>query len=450
MQLKQVLGKSVNIEVGEMMEKQARPTSTDFMEIGSSGLVQYGGRVEEDFLRQLQGKRGYAIYREMSENHPVIGGILQAIEMLFRSVDWSVEPSDANDQRSIDEAEFIAGCMNDMSISWKDTINNVLSMLTYGFCYNEIVYKRRDGYKDDGDSSAYGDGRIGWRKLPVRSQDTVYEWSFDETGGIEGMTQMNPIAGTGPVFIPIEKALLFRTTTKLNNPRGRSILRSAYTSWYYQKRIQTIEAVGIERDLAGLPVAFVPPQLLSNNATSQETAALDEIKKIVRNIRRDEQEGLVFPLAYDPETKQKAYDIQLLSTGGRRQFDTNQIINRYDQKIAMSILADFILLGHEKIGTQALSVSKIELFMDTIEAWLGGIADVFNNYAIPRLLRLNGIQEDLFPTLKYSAPRDPDIGILGDYVSKLTSAGALLPDDGLSDYLRDVAGLPLEEAEEVE
>tara|TARA_R110002020_G_scaffold128694_4_gene288408 strand:+ start:5238 stop:6533 length:1296 start_codon:yes stop_codon:yes gene_type:complete len=430
------------------MEK-AKASSTDYMEIGSSGLVQYGGRVEEDFLRQLQGKRGYAIYREMAENHPVIGGILQAVEMLFRSVEWSVEPSDIDDQRAVDEAEFVAGCMNDMSITWEDNISNILSMLTYGFCFNEIVYKRRQGPKDNGESSRHNDGRIGWRKLPVRSQDTVYEWKFDPNGGIEGMTQMNPIAGTGPVFIPIEKALLFRTTTKLNNPRGRSVLRSAYTSWYYQKRITTIEAIGIERDLAGLPVAYVPPQLLSDNATAQETSALNEIKQIVRNIRRDEQEGLVFPLAYDPETGHKAYDIQLLSTGGKRQFDTNAIINRYDQRIAMSILADFILLGHEKIGTQALSVSKIELFMDTIEAWLSGIADVFNNYAIPRLLRLNGIPEDISPILKYTAPRDPDIGVLGDYVSKLTSAGALLPDDGLSDYLRTLAGLPTEEAEEV-
>lgn len=434
----------------EDVEKQTRPTSTDFMEIGSSGLVQYGGRVEEDFLRQLQGRRGYAIYREMAENHPVIGGILSAIEMLFRSVDWSVQPSDENNQASVDQAQFVSECLNDMSISWQDTVNNILSMLTYGFCFNEIVYKRRQGHAEDGTSSAYNDGKIGWRKLPVRSQDTVYEWKFDKNGGIEGMTQMNPIAGIGPVFIPIEKALLFRTSTKLNNPRGRSILRSAYTSYYYQKRITTIEAIGIERDLAGLPVAFVPPQLLSNNATSQESAALTEIKKIVRNIRRDEQEGLVFPLAYDPETGQKAYDIQLLASGGKRQFDTNTIINRYDQKIAMSILADFLLLGHERVGTQALSVSKIELFMDSIESWLAGIADVFNNYAIPRLCRLNGIDEMLSPTLHYSAPRDPDIGILGDYVSKLTSSGALLPDDDLSDYLREVAGLPTEEAEEID
>ena len=432
------------------MEKQAKPSSTDFMEIGSSGLVQYGGRVEEDFLRQLQGKRGYAIYREMAENHPVIGGILQAIEMLFRSVDWTVEPSDSDNQTSIDEAEFVASCLNDMSVSWQDTLNNILSMLTYGFSYNEIVYKRRLGHADDGSSSKHNDGRIGWRKLPVRSQDTVYQWKFDKNGGIEGMTQMNPIAGTGPVFIPIEKSLLFRTTTKLNNPKGRSILRSAYTSYYYQKRITTIEAMGIERDLCGLPVAFVPPQLLSDNATAQESSALDEIKRIVRNLRRDEQEGLGFPLAYDPETGQKAYDIQLLSSGGRRAFNTNEIINRYDSRIAMSILADFILLGHEKIGTQALSVSKIELFMDTIEAWLGGIADVFNNYGIPRLLKLNGVAEENYPTLKYSAPRDPDIGILGDYVSKLTASGALLPDDNLSDYLREVAGLPADEEESVD
>jgi hypothetical protein len=427
-----------------------RPTSTDFMEIGSTGLVQYGGRVEEDFLKQLQGKRGYAIYREMSENHPVIGGVLSSIEMLFRSVDWSVTPSDPDDQRSVEEAEFVAGCMNDMSISWQDTINNILTMLVYGFSFNEIVYKRRNGQSEDGESSKYADGRVGWRKLPMRSQDTVYEWKFDHNGGIQGMTQMNPLAGTGPVFIPIEKALLFRTTTRLNNPRGRSVLRSAYTSWYYQKRIQTIEAIGIERDLAGLPVAFVPPQLLSDNATSQETSALNEIKRIVRNIRRDEQEGLVFPLAYDPETKQKAYDIQLLTSGGRRQFDTNQIINRYDQRIAMSVLADFILLGHEKVGTQALSVSKIELFLDSIEAWLAGIADVFNNYGIPRLMKLNGVPEELSPTLHYSAPRDPDLGILGDYVSKLTSSGAMLPDDELSDHLRELAGLPTDQTQEVE
>ena len=425
-------------------QRVKKATSTDFAEVGSTGLQVNGGVVTQDFLRQLQGRAGSAVYKEMAENHPVIGATLSAIEMLFRSVEWTVEPSDSDDQRSIDEAEFVASCMGDMSSSWQDFISSVLGFLVYGYSFHEIVYKRRDGRTDDGTSSRFDDGRIGWRKMPLRSQETITEWVFDSTGGIEGAIQQDPSTGS-TVLLPIDRCLLFRTTTRMNNPQGRSILRSAYVSWYYQKRIIGIEAIGIERDLAGMPVALVPPQLLSDSATSGETAALSAIKEIVRNIRRDEQDGLVFPLAYDPDTGNLAYDIKLMSTGGRRQFDTNQIIARYDTRIAMTMLSDFLLVGHDRIGAQALSVSKIELFQDSISAYLANMADVLNSYAIPRLMRINGVSDDLAPTISYTAPRAPDLDTISNYVSKLTTSGAMIPDDQLDDYLRDVAGLPTEE-----
>ena len=425
-------------------QRVKKATSTDFAEVGSTGLQVNGGVVTQDFLRQLQGRAGSAVYKEMAENHPVIGATLSAIEMLFRSVEWTVEPSDSDDQRSIDEAEFVAECMGDMSSSWQDFISSVLGFLVYGYSFHEIVYKRRDGRTDDGTSSKFDDGRIGWRKMPLRSQETITEWVFDQTGGIEGAIQQDPSTGS-TVLLPIDRCLLFRTTTRMNNPQGRSILRSAYVSWYYQKRIIGIEAIGIERDLAGMPVALVPPQLLSDSATAAETAALSAIKEIVRNIRRDEQDGLVFPLAYDPDTGNLAYDIKLMSTGGRRQFDTNQIIARYDTRIAMTMLSDFLLVGHDRIGAQALSVSKIELFQDSISAYLANMADVLNSYAIPRLMRINGVSDDLAPTISYTAPRAPDLDTISNYVSKLTTSGAMIPDDQLDDYLRDVAGLPTEE-----
>jgi len=425
-------------------QRVKKATSTDFAEVGSTGLQVNGGVVTQDFLRQLQGRAGSAVYKEMAENHPVIGATLSAIEMLFRSVEWTVEPSDSDDQRSIDEAQFVASCMGDMSSSWQDFISSVLGFLVYGYSFHEIVYKRRDGRTDDGTSSKFDDGRIGWRKMPLRSQETITEWKFDPNGGIEGAIQQDPTTGS-TVFLPVDRCLLFRTTTRMNNPQGRSILRSAYVSWYYQKRIIGIEAIGIERDLAGMPVALVPPQLLSDSATTGETAALSAIKEIVRNIRRDEQDGLVFPLAYDPDTGNLAYDIKLMSTGGRRQFDTNQIIARYDTRIAMTMLSDFLLVGHDRIGAQALSVSKIELFQDSISAYLANMADVLNSYAIPRLMRINGVSDDLAPTISYTAPRAPDLDTISNYVSKLTTSGAMIPDDQLDDYLRDVAGLPTEE-----
>jgi hypothetical protein len=189
---------------------------------------------------------------------------------------------------------------------------------------------------------------------------------------------------------------------------------------------------------------------LSNNASQQEQAALAAIKQIVRNIKRDEQEGIVFPLAYDPDTKMPAYELKLLSTGGRRQFDTNEIVTRYDQRITMTVLADFLLLGHEGVGTQALSVSKIELFLTSLNAYLSNISETFNSYAIPRLMRLNGVPEELSPTLTYSPPKNIDLDGIAKYVTALTQSGAqLFPDTDLENFLRGLAGLPQGQAEEV-
>ena len=48
----------------------------DLTEIGGTGLRRTGGTVYEEFLVALRGRRGAKVYREMSENDPVIGSIL--------------------------------------------------------------------------------------------------------------------------------------------------------------------------------------------------------------------------------------------------------------------------------------------------------------------------------------------------------------------------------------
>jgi hypothetical protein len=112
-----------------------------------------------------------------------------------------------------------------------------------------------DPHQKDGKTrSKYTDGKIGWRKMPIRSQETLQRWVFDESGGNMGMVQLAP-PKYETTFLPIEKCLLFRSTTIKNNPEGRSFLRNAYRPWFYKKRLEEIEGIGIERDLAGLPVA---------------------------------------------------------------------------------------------------------------------------------------------------------------------------------------------------
>lgn len=415
-------------------------------ELGQTGLERYSGLVYEEFLPELSGMRGIKVYREMSDNDPVIGAVLFAVDMLIRGLTWNVVPY-SNENIDLENADFIESCMNDMGNTWEDLISEILSMIIYGWSYHEIVYKVRNGEDiRNKTSSKYNDGLIGWSNINIRSQDTLYNWQFGEHGSIKGMRQLAP-PFYDITYIPIEKSLLFRTSTRKNNPEGRSMLRNAYRPWYFKKNMETIEGIGVERDLAGLPIALVPPELLSVSPTPQETSILNTIKKIVRNVRRDEQEGIIFPLVYD-DNGNKLYDFQLLSSGGKRNFDTNTIINRYDQRIAMVILADFILLGHENIGSYSLSVSKNEIFAVSLEAWSKMISAVFNNYAIPRIFKLNNKPMDRLPCIQASRIHDVNLKDLGDFIQKISGAGfPLFPDDALEKYIREVAKFPPKQEE---
>lgn len=412
----------------------------DLTELGTSGLRRSGGFIHEEFLTQLRGKRGLLTYREMADNDPVIGSILYAIEKVVLRLDWRVDPYDDSDAAK-ELAEFIDTCLEDMSDSFDQTLASILSMLVYGFSFHEIVYKIRGGdNKDSQKNSKFADGKIGWRKWAIRSQETLNNWLMDETGGVQGFRQMDPTGG-GFRDIPIEKGLLFRTTVNKNNPEGRSLLRNSFRPWYYKRRIEEIEAIGIERDLAGLPVAKVPPEYLSSGKTAAQQTVLDTITNIVQNIKRNEQEGVVFPLMFD-ENGNEMFKLELLSSGGTRQFDTDKVITRYDQRIAMSVLTDFILLGHERVGSFSLGSQKMDLWTMSIDAIAKSIAEVINQYAIPRLMKLNSFDTELTPYVTYGQVSSVDLGELADYVQKLTAAGVLMPDEKLEAYLREQASLP--------
>lgn len=410
--------------------------SNDSKEIGRVGQRRYGGIFYEEFLSELRGRKGAEVFTEMSNNDETIGAILFAIEMLVRQASWNVEPggSTAKDREA---AEFVKSCMDDMQQTWIDTISEILSFLTYGWSFHEIVYKRRMGRtKDNRTSSKYDDGLIGWMKLPIRSQETLYQWEYDDQDNLIGMTQMPP-PDFGLITIPMNKAMLFRTRSRKDNPEGRSILRTAYRSWYFKRRIQEIEGIGIERDLAGLPVITTPEGMDIWDKDDEDMNAIRAgLEAMVKNIRRDSTEGLVLPFGYT---------FELTSTGGSRQFDTNSIIERYDTKISQTVLADFIQLGHESVGSFALSSDKTNLFSMAICAFLDIICQTFNSQGIPALIDINGDHfagVTDYPRLTHGDIEDVDLATMATYIKDMASIGVIIPDESLEDYVRQLGKLP--------
>ncbi|BBK30576.1 hypothetical protein EDC65_1985 [Stella humosa] len=403
----------------------------DLAELGRSGLRAWSGLVREEFLPELQGRRGVAVYREMAANDPVVGAVLFAVEMTLRGVPWSVEPA-GGDAAARDGARFLESVRDDMSHGFDDFLVEVLGMLVHGWAWFEIVWKRRPA-----------DGRIGLRKLALRGQETLLRWEFDPAGGVRGLWQAASPEMPQPVFVPIEKSLLFRTTTAKGNPEGRSILRNAYRPWYFKKRLEEGEAIGYWRALGGLPVARIPARFMAAGAAPEERALFEDFQRIVRDTQVDERAGLVLPSDRD-EHGHPYFEFGLLGAPSGQSVPIREAIVDRSREIAMTALADFILLGRDGNGSYALARDKGDRFETALTAWLGTIAAVLNRHLVPRLWRINALPPATMPRFVPGRVGRVDAATLAGLVERLAAAGVpLFPDDGLARFLRTAAGLPL-------
>lgn len=409
----------------------------NFSRIGKTGLNRWGGTIREEFLNELKGQKGVKAYEEMEKNDPVIGAFLFAIRQLVRQAKWRVEAQGESEEDKKAKI-FLEECIEDLDHTWDEFMDEVFTFLTFGFSLFEIVYKKRNG-PDPGDykysrPSKFNDGRIGWDSFSVRGQNTVESWDFDDHGALKGLTQKTQL---DTCYLPYEKIIHFRTRSQKANPEGRSILRTSYIPYYYKKNIAEIEAIGIERDLAGLPV-LTPAEGL--NIWDSSDPRMGRLRKwgeeLVTNIRRDEQEGILKP---------HGWELELLGGGGKRQFDTDKVIKRYDQRMAVSVLSDFLLLGSKETGSYAMSVSKQQLFQRALDGWLESVAETFNKQAVDKLFELNTFDIKRPPHVVAGKIESPPIDELGDYVKKLSNAGfQLFPNEALEEHLLSRADLPSE------
>jgi hypothetical protein len=426
--------------LGEVRDATA---ASPFIELGVTGLKRASGYVDEEFLPHLKGRKAVQIYREMGDNDPIASAMLFALTQLLRGVDWPVVPGGKNREHSMG-AKLVETCMEDMSQTWDDTVTEILSFLRYGWSWHEIVYKRREGIwaKNPKHRSMHNDGLIGWDKIPIRSQDTLHRWLFKPSGSVGAMVQLAP-----PVYqtnvLPIDKSLLFRFGAAKNNPEGTSVLRGSYRPWYYKKRFEEHESIGVERDLAGLPMVKVPMEYLRAKPGTDQFKMVEAMKKMVRSVRRNEQEGIVFPTAYDEDSKKDLFSFELLTSGGSRALNVDAIIQRYEQRQLMTVLADFIMVGHQATGTYNLHVDKTGIFREALNATTKSIADIFNRHAIPRLFALNGWKPDVLPRIEPTNVDNPDLGQLSQFLTATAGIGFNWgPDADVERFLRKAAGLP--------
>lgn len=363
-------------------------------EFGDVGLRRWGSFLTEEFLSELRGRGARKLYKEMELNDPTIGAILFGIRQFANTVIFEVEGGPERLRKQFQED------LDRLTPPLRpDFLFQALSFITYGFAVFEIVFETRGGLR--------------LKKLAFRHQDSIEEWKFDTTGETLGCYQRR-LDGER-VFLPKWKLLHIVNPDGRGSPEGRSLLRNAVIPYTFKKHLQILEGIGIERDLCGLPVLVVPL------ADYQNPTKLETLRGILRQLRRDEEEGIILPK--DPISGARVYELELLTARRERQFDLSAVIERYNKDIAHTLLADLILVGLEQRGSYALAREKRTLFELAIRAFLETIAAAINQQVLEPLAQMiqPGIKES--PQLKFTLPKEPDPTNVARLLSVMTGAG---------------------------
>ena len=397
--------------------------------LGVAGDNTHNGQIRADeFLPELRGVRAIKKYREMRDNDSTIGAVMYSVEQMLRDVDLNVTPADDSDAAK-KEAEFVEQVLNDMDHTLDDHVAEALSFLSYGFGWFEVVYKRRGGKDTQNPKkrSKYSDGRIGVRKIASRAPWTISKFEVDtQSGDVLGIHQTTGGWSSNTNYIPCSKSLYYRTTSINGDASGRSILRNAYTSYEYLNNMQAIEAIAVERELAGIPVGGVPAEYLGPDATPAQQQFVNTFKQILRDVKFNEQGFIITPTDTYPDkdgspTNIPLVSVDLMASGGKRNIDIDPIVRRYQHDIARSVLSEFLLLGSQG-GSYALSKSKTDLFLRALESYIQAIVDVLNKQLVERLWELNGLPFETMPTIKAGDVAPHDLKEIASFLRNLNGA----------------------------
>ncbi|MCK4522003.1 MAG: hypothetical protein KAU20_05500 [Nanoarchaeota archaeon] len=360
------------------------------------GVFDLYGEMGEDFMGDLRGVGGLRIYRKMRWNDPVIGGLLMRMESIFSSVKWTY---DGEEILSIDIIRNI--------------IREFTSVFTYGFYVGEIIYSLKNG-------------KVVINDIEPRGQMTIDE--IDE----KGISQIN---GNKP--IPTDKCFYLTIMSEVRWKFGRSLLRHVYKPYYYKKSIEAAEAVGADRDLAGLPVLTAPEgfdftsgQEGNSNYSELVKTTLEWAADVVSNIRSDEQEGVVLPFDWN----------LTLLRGEKGGTDTDKILRRYNTEICVGLLESFVAEGAFGSSTRGASEVGYSMFLNSCEGWVRFFVDNINKQVIERVCEYNGVKN--VPVLKYTPVNAENIKDLASYVARLVNQEVISVTPELENSLLRIAKLP--------
>ena len=382
-------------------------------EIGGSGTTNFQGIIDtEEYVSNLIGSQLYKTIDQMRWSDASVQAALLLCELPIRSAEWDVEPASESAQ-DVEIADFIKeNMMQGLSVSWEDTLRQILLMHPYGCMPFEVIYNITE------------DNKIGWGKWAPRLPKTIEKWNVGKSGELESITQRFYKQGNlTEVTIPSQKLMIFIHRREGDNYLGTSMLRQAYKHWFFRDKYYKIDAVAQERLGIGIPVITLPDGFTDDDYVKAETMG--------KNLRGHERAYVV---------KKTGWEVEMMDLKASTLKDPSTMLEHHTREILKSVLAQFADLGSSSVGSFALSEDQSTLFLQSLDASAKSIEEVIND-EIVKLVDYNWTVEE-YPKLTHADIGTRDFKSLAEAIQTLTFSSVLTPDEGLEDYMRKVMKLP--------
>ena len=390
---------------------------------------------------------------EAMASDTTLASALNAVQTVALRVPRFIEPYNETTTH-INRAKFVDECLgitvdnNDMTHSFDEFLREALTMNKYGSSVHEKVFRvRRKKF-----GSKYDDGKIGIKRLPIRSQGSIAKWKFDEKvrtvlgcyqKEIDLVDLQNGLITlkttfSDDTFIPRDRFLLIRDNATNGNPEGKSKLSYCYNHWRKLQNLLETEEIATVKNLNGVPVVKIPSIYMTETATDEQKMTYKVMKDGVTKLGIGEQQSIILPSDVD-ENGKPYFDFSIVQSSASNISAISSVVKTRSDQILQALFADALIMAQ---GTSSSVANKRDMLSMVVESLLDSIFAQVNKDLIPDLFRRNGWDDTKTPKLKRGDIFNMDFAAFAKAMQQLkaTKLIAVTPDN--INYIAEVMGLP--------
>lgn len=310
-----------------------------------------------------------------------------------------------NSEESLEAKRFVDYCLHELDNQSPLTIGYMAShMIRDGWSPFEMVFDSGEGEWSDKwrlKKLAYIhpmslDSFEPWRVLPDGKTISMLRQKPDAFMGSNGYSTGNFAAHGGVKEIPFNRVCYSSYSGTDSQPSGNSLFDAAYIPWKEKQMLQDLTLIGVQKDLAGMPILGAPSSLLAaaaENPSGAEAQMVEQLKANLANLHAGDQAYSIIPTDTHSEngSGQRQFELKFQGVDGSgKAFDVVELVEQRRKAIFNCFFCQNMISGENGGGSYNLLEGQSSLQAHAVELDNMVVDHMMNKQIIPKLLRLNG------------------------------------------------------------